>query len=80
MRIILGTINKRIDVGIEGNQVFIVASSNMITFNTDELVALSRVVFHVLDCEFNIEEIRHRLEVRKIVGFEPSPPPATITV
>ena len=72
---VLGTINKRVDVGIEGGTVFIHASSNCINFTLEEMTCLMRVL-SIIENHFDDGDILHFLTRRHIEMWVPAPSPA----
>lgn len=75
---ILGTINKRIDVGIDtsNNHVFIHSSSNCISFTREEFDCLISVL-NVLSWN-DIDYAEHVFSYKHIDLFEPKTPPAEV--
>ena len=79
---IVGTINKRIDVGVMkhnlSNSIFIHASSNCIEFNEEEMESLLSVLSILANIQLDdaIEWFyKHRIRL-----FDPAPPPAEIRI
>lgn len=76
----LGTINKRIDVGLEGNDnVYIMSSSNCIRFNNDELQCLLSVLSVINSFSFDYD-VMEWFALHRITLWEPVPPPAEVRI
>lgn len=76
---VIGTINKRVDVGVvplENNRIYIMSSSNCVTFDDKELHCLMSVL-SILG-NFHIDIADDWLHKHKIELFEPAPPAAEI--
>lgn len=76
----LGTINKRVDVGIDNStgSTYIHASSNKIDFSPEELECLINVLTVIQECGGDPDECVRTLSVWRITLWIPATPPAEV--